>query len=126
MSERGPTQPEMRETNIRLNRRVQAAEKALGEWQRFVAVAKEQRTGRSLPAVQAYALIKAGEENAALRARVARLHAVLVNLLVPIEGFWMDEPSRTYLAPEVRRDLEAALMDARAALDAKGTEGENG
>lgn len=50
---------------------------------------------------------------------IARLREVLVNLLVPIEAFWADAPSRGYLAPALLAALETAILEAREVLEGK-------
>ena len=57
----------LKDTNRRLNRRCQQAEAAAGELNEWRQVAAEQRTGRYLPAMMAFAVTKLEDEIARLK-----------------------------------------------------------
>jgi hypothetical protein len=50
------------------------------------------------------------------REEAERYRSVLLNVMLPLEAFWADVPSRAYVAPQIRRKLSSAIEDARAAL----------
>jgi hypothetical protein len=86
---------EARERLNAMHRRCQQAEAALPEWKEIAALSREQRTGRFGPALAASSVIRAEEENAALKERLALIKEIALSFVqkLPNGGdrkYWRD------------------------------------